>query len=90
MAERIYCAVELFNPALGIAECSAPLTTHHVREYGSPKDDTKVIRLCEAHHLHDAGPHAIERGKKQFEQHTGLSIQALVVYYREAYEKSIA
>jgi hypothetical protein len=86
MARQDECAVFLFAPKFR-PECGGRLTTHHVRDFGGSKDDTRLIRLCMAHHLHDAGPHAIERGKKQFEQHTGLSIEALVLYYREAYEK---
>lgn len=85
MAEVPLCAVAQFAPKFA-NECSQGLTTHHVREYGSPKNDRKTIRLCTAHHLHDFGPWSIERGKKHFEQHTGLSIPALIVYYNEAYE----
>lgn len=82
---QVLCAVWQFT-CLG--ECSKRLTTHHVREFGSPKNDREAIRLCEAHHLHDFGMFSIERiGKAKFEQRTGLSIRALIVYYNEAYEK---
>lgn len=85
MADFI-CAVHWKTAHAG--ECSGRLTTHHVREFGSPKDDRKTIRLCEGHHLHDFGPYSIERiGKAAFEQRYGLSIQALIVYYNEAYAK---
>jgi hypothetical protein len=46
-----------------------PATTHHVREFGSPKNDHRVIRLAERFHLHDAGMLSIERlSKADFER----------------------
>ena len=87
MAEIFICAVAQFAPEHA-DECRAPMTTHHVRDHGSPKKDRKAVRLCVAHHLHDFGPYSIERlGKEKFEQHTGLSILALIEYYNEAYDR---
>lgn len=89
MASLNECAV--FHFSTRGYECSGRNTTHHVREWGSPKDDRKTIRLCEGHHLHDFSMFSIERlGKVEFEQRTGLSIQALIVYYNEAYESQQA
>lgn len=85
MAEIAVCAVAFFIPGLA-HQCGNGITTHHVRDFGSPKDDTKTIRLCGNHHQIQCGPHAIEHGKKQFEENTGLSIAQLVQYYRDQYE----
>jgi hypothetical protein len=69
-------------------ECSGPLTIHHVREFGSPKNDRRIIRLCSGHHLHGWGRYSIERlGKAAFEGRYGLNIEQLILYYNEAYEK---
>ena len=53
-----------------------PATTHHVREFGSPKNDHRVIRLAERFHLHDAGMLSIERlSKPDFERVHSLRIE---------------
>jgi hypothetical protein len=54
-----------------------PATTHHVREYGSPKSDRRVIRLAPRFHLHEAGPLSIERlSKSGFERTHSIRIEA--------------
>ncbi len=54
-----------------------PATTHHVRSFGSCKDDRRSIRLAARFHLHDAGMFSIERlGKAAFESHHGIDIEA--------------
>lgn len=63
-----------------------PATTHHVREYGSPKDDTQVIRLIAELHLHEAGMQSIERlSKKLFEKTHGISINREIAKLRGEY-----
>jgi hypothetical protein len=62
-----------------------PATTHHIREFGSPKNDHFVIRLVERLHLHDAGMDSIERiGKTEFARKFGinLSFEAVGLYAR--------
>lgn len=51
-------------------------TTHHVREFGSPKNDRRVIRLVARLHMHGFGMFSIERlGKRKFELHHGICIE---------------
>lgn len=88
LAENYTCAVAQFSKLAAAYDCRGRLTIHHVREFGSPKNDRETIPLCRDHHLHDFSMFAIERlGKAKFEQYTGLSIQALIVYYNGAYDK---
>lgn len=56
-------------------------TTHHVREFGSPKDDTKIIRLAARLHMKthaEPGIPCIEDGKELFEKFHGVSIASLL------------
>jgi hypothetical protein len=63
-----------------------PATTHHVRNFGSPKDDHRVIRLAKRFHLYEAGPDSIERlGKTAFERKHGIGIEAEAVRLLERY-----
>lgn len=58
-----------------------PATTHHVREFGSPKDDTKIIRLAAHLHMKTAsrpGIPCIEDGKELFEKFHGVKIERLL------------
>lgn len=69
--------------------CKNRITVHHYREYGSLKDDTKVIPLLA--HLHMLGFEipgipCIERGKKVFEKFHRIDIKAEVELNRERYE----
>lgn len=88
MAETFICAVAQFSKLAAAFDCRGRLTIHHIRDHGSPKDDTKTIPLCEGHHQHDFSMFAIERlGKVKFEQYAGLNLQALIKYYNETYGK---
>jgi hypothetical protein len=60
--------------------------THHVRTNGSPKDDSRIIRLVDSLHL--AGyPYSIhELGKWKFEQHWGISIEEEIAKLAARYE----
>lgn len=52
-----------------------PAQSHHIREFGSPKNDHLVIRLVPELHLHEAGMFSIERlGKQKFEAHWHVDI----------------
>ena len=62
--------------------CDTGPTIHHVRRFGSPKDDHRILPICESGHLHGAGPHSIERGKAQWERWWGIDIEESVVQYQ--------
>ncbi len=67
-----------------------PATTHHVRLFGSPRDDRRVIRLAARLHMHDFGMESIERlGKRQFEARHGIGIEAEIRKLRARYEGEI-
>jgi len=91
MHETQKCLVStaLYGPEGGQTWCSGRGTVHHVREYGSPKNDRHTLCLCEGHHLHDFGPDSIERlGKKEFERRHGVDIEAAILNYNQQYERS--
>ncbi len=72
-----------------------PATTHHVRHYGSPKDDTEIIRLAARLHQktafdYDARIPCVEDGKKVFEEFHGVSIEKLVRELQERYAQQAA
>lgn len=70
-----------------------PATTHHVRSYGSPKDDTKIMRLADYLHMDTnarPGIPCIEHGKQLFEKFHGISIDAEVLKLQEQYEREKA
>ena len=62
--------------------CDTGPTIHHVRRFGSPKDDHLILPICESGHLHGAGPHSIERGKAQWERWWGIDIEEAVAQYQ--------
>lgn len=67
-----------------------PATTHHVRFCGSPKDDTRTIRLIQSlHQLTHAEPGipCIEQGKEKFEEFHGISIEAEIRKSQAAFER---
>ncbi len=67
-----------------------PATTHHVRLFGSPRDDRRVIRLAARLHMHDFGMESIERlGKQAFELRHRIQIEAEIRKLRERYEGEI-
>lgn len=66
--------------------CSGRITVHHVRTLGSPKNDRRVLTLCEAHHLHDFSDYSIERlGKAKFQDLYAVDIETEILRYNEAY-----
>ena len=65
-----------------------PATSHHLREFGSPKNDRRIIRLIENLHLHEAGMFSIERlGKREFQRHWNINIEAEIAKLRGRYEE---
>jgi hypothetical protein len=66
-----------------------PATTHHVRELGSPKDDTRIIRLVARLHMKSHakdGVPCIEDGKELFEKFHGVKIDQLIEDLRYDYD----
>lgn len=65
-----------------------PATTHHVRSFGSQKDDTRVVRLVARLHMHEFGMFSIERlGKEKFEEHFGIVLEDEILKLRTKYER---
>lgn len=70
--------------------CGEWLTVHHVRFFGSPKDDRRTLALCSHHHLH-MWPLSIERlGKERFQEMFHVDIEAAITDYNERYAKERA
>jgi hypothetical protein len=67
--------------------CAGRVTVHHIRDYGSPKNDRRAVPLCMRHHLHDFGPFSIERGRRQFAETFGFAQEAAIDHYNEQYER---
>ncbi len=83
IADKAYLAFIAAQPCL---ICGDPSTVHHVRTLGGPKDDTRTLPLCPAHHMIQWGPESIEAlGKKKFEERHGINIEESVAHYREMY-----
>jgi exopolyphosphatase/pppGpp-phosphohydrolase len=85
------CAISLFGTTehAKAHECDSLITIHHIRSYGGPRDDRKILGLCNAGHLHDAGDHSIERGKTQFESWWGFEIEETAQRLRWKYESEV-
>ena len=63
-----------------------PATVHHVRFFGSCKDDRRTLPLAPEYHQIQAGPLSIEvLGKSRFEAMHGVSIEAKILEYQRAY-----
>jgi len=74
---------------LGCLVCGKRATVHHVRQYGSPKNDTRTLPLCPEHHQIQAGLHSIEAlGKRKFEAMYGVDLETAIRQYNERYERS--
>jgi hypothetical protein len=69
--------------------CQGRITVHHVREFGSQKDDRKTLTLCEGAHLHAFSKEAIEHGKSAFELKFGISIWFEIGRYNEEYDLEV-
>lgn len=75
----------------GLGCCGYQITTHHVRRFGSARDDRRAIPLCKPHHLHDFGVYSVERlGKRKFELAHAVDLEQLIAKYRAMYEEARA
>lgn len=64
-------------------------TTHHVRNYGSPKDDTRIVRLVARLHLMDSrekGIPCVEEGKEEFESYHAVVLEEEILALQIQYE----
>lgn len=68
------------------------LTIHHVRDYGSPKNDRRTLRLCVTTHQQIASKtQSIEAlGKDAWEKLHHVSIEAAIADYNSRYENERA
>ena len=68
------------------------MTTHHVRKYGSPKNDRRVLRLCAPTHQETAdSKQSIEAlGKEAWQKLHGVDIEAAIADYNARYESERA
>lgn len=62
--------------------CLGGMTVHHHRPGGSRATDRRTVPLCAGHHLHDAGPHSLERlGREGFQALHDMDMDDEVAYY---------
>ncbi len=75
------------EPCCISGERDESITTHHVRFCGSPKDDTRIIRLAPRFHMktHAGFMPCIEDGKQAFERFYDISIETEIRKLRELY-----
>lgn len=69
------------------------VTTHHVREFGSPRDDTRIIRLAARLHMigfRETGVPCIEDGKEEFESFHAVVIEEEILALQIRYENYLA
>lgn len=67
--------------------CEGIITFHHVREFGSPKNDEHGLGLCVRGHLQGASLFSIESlGKKGFQAYWGVDIEAEIAANVAAWE----
>lgn len=68
-------------------QCSGGSTIHHVRRNGEPRRDRRTVVLCCGHHMHDFGPHSIERlGRKEWERRFGIDLEIVIAETVHRYE----
>ncbi len=66
-----------------------PVTVHHHRTLGSPKDDTRTLPLCDPHHMIQWGPESIEAmGKAKFQESHGVDLEAEITRLQQLYRDS--
>ena len=60
---------------------------HHVRQYGSQKNDRRVLPLLPQFHRSGEGVYSIETlGKLKFQQRYGIDIEGAIARYNSEYE----
>lgn len=69
-----------------------PATVHHVRRFGEPKSDLRIVPLVARLHMRGdeiPGQPCVERGKKIFEEYWGVNLEAAVLHFYELYERRL-
>lgn len=67
-----------------------PVTVHHVRQLGSPKNDRHTVPLIARLHMLVAetpGQPCVERGKKIFQSFHGVDLETEIVRLNELYSE---
>lgn len=63
-------------------------SVHHVRAYGSMKDDRRALPLEFGYHTYQEGPNAIERlGKTKWQEWAGVDIEEEISRLNRLYEE---
>lgn len=64
-----------------------PVTLHHVREFGSPKNDRRTVPLIAELHLYEAGMQSVERlGKAKFQRIHKVNFEVSISEYNRQYK----
>ena len=68
------------------------MTIHHVREFGSPKNDRHTLLLCAPTHLQtiDSEQSIEALGKTKWQKFHNVNIKAKIIDYNERYESERA
>jgi hypothetical protein len=68
-----------------------PVTGHHVRNYGSPKDDRRAVPIIASRHMltHEKpGFPCVERSKRNFERVYSIDLEAEILRLNALYERT--
>ncbi len=85
IVDKAYMAFIAEQPCIVSGERS---TVHHVRSYGSPKDDLRTLPLAPRYHMVQWGPESIEAlGKKRFEERHGVDLEAEITRLQRLYRE---
>lgn len=66
-----------------------PVTVHHVRRFGSARDDFRTVPLIASLHMRGCekpGLPCVERGKRVFEDRWNIDLEATILRLRAKYE----
>lgn len=88
VVDKAYLAWMATQPCMVTGEM--PVTIHHVRRFGSPKDDHRTVPLVARLHMltHEVpGQPCVERGKKVFEAFYNVDLEAAIVVYLTLYQQ---
>lgn len=67
-----------------------PVTVHHVRRFGSQKDDRRTVPLVARLHMltcETPGQPCVERGKKVFEKFWNIDLEERIMWYNKLYSE---
>lgn len=70
-----------------------PVTVHHVRFFGSPRDDRRTVPLVASLHMRTnetPGLPCVERGKKIFEAFWKVDLEDAIRIYNRLYDQEKA